>query len=129
MIVLSHEFCQAVSFLPALDAFVKRQSYRDPEDDRRSVIGGSRFTDFIAKHWQVDFEGWSVQSVISQGYENRRVSGWHLGTAKRFFRELKPSCWLRFSQVKELDIFCRRSLGYENHKEGYYNSIKITLRA
>lgn len=117
------------NLLPYLDAFVKRQAYQDLEDYDRSFIGGSKFTDFISKYWQIDFEGWSVNSPVPQGYNDRIVTGWNLGTAKRFLRELRPSVLSLCSPQKTIDIFCRLSLGNENQKEWYYKYRKITVEA
>lgn len=117
------------NLLPYLDALVKRQTYRDLEDYDRSFVGGSKFTDFISQHWQIDFEGWSVNSEIPSGYRDRIVTGWNLGTAKRFLRELRPSFLPFLEPQKTIDIFCRLSLGNENQKEWYYNYRKISLES
>lgn len=118
------------NLLPYVDHFLKRQRYKNCEEYKRHFIGGSMLTDFIARQWQFDFEGWYVGSEIPEGYENRITSGWNLGTAQRFKQALrKPRFGFRRRPVKEIDIFCRLSLGQEHQKEWYYKYRIAALEA
>lgn len=118
------------NLLPYVDRLLKRQSYQNFEDYKKPFIGGSKLTDFMAKHWHLDFEKWYVGSEIPQGYEDRIMLGWNLGTAKPFMRGLqKPWMSLCPPVKKNIDLFCRMSLGYENKKEWYYEYRKIALQA
>ena len=105
--------------LPYVDRFLKRQSYKDLDEYKRQFIGGSMFTDFLANQKKLNFEGWHLGSEIPEGYDERIIPGWNLGTAKRFMKALrKPLFWNRRPR-KNLDIFCRLSLGCEKKKEWY----------
>ncbi len=105
--------------LPYVDRFLKRQCYKNLGEYKHPFIGGSMFTDFLAKHWQFDFQGWYVGSDIPEGYEHRIIPGWNLGTAKRFQQELQKPFYRFRHPIKEIDIFCRLSLGTENKQEWY----------
>lgn len=118
------------NLLPYVDLLLKRQCYQNFEDYYQPFIGGSRLTDFIAKHWNLDFEKWYVGSEIPKGYEDRVMLGWNLGTAKPFARALqKPLFSLCPPPKKSIDLFCRMSLGHKNKKEWYYDYRKIALQA
>lgn len=105
--------------LPYVDWFVKRQVLKDLDEYKKHLIGGSTFTDFVARHWGWDFTQWHVGSDIPEGCEHKILSGWNLGTAKRFQQALsKPKFWFN-RPTKNIDIFCRLSLGSNQNKEWY----------
>lgn len=117
------------NLLPYVDRFLKRQRYKNLEEYKRHFIGGSMLTDFLARQWQFDLDGWYVSSEIPEGYEERIASGWNLGTAKRFQQALRKPIFRFRRPVKEIDIFCRLSLGHENKKEWYYQYRLAALEA
>lgn len=123
-LILIDPFAQAstkyFNLLPYVDRFLKRQRYKNIEDYKQHYIGGSQFTDFVARKWNYNFEGWYVGSDVPSGYENRIQLGWSLGTAKRFKKALFQPQFNWFRPKKTLDIFCRLSLGSETKKEWYY---------
>ncbi len=106
--------------LPYVDHFLKRQCYKDLELYRKTFIGGSLFTDFLAKHWNLDFSQWYVGSELPEDSINKIIPGWNLGTAKKFKQSLlrRPPFGLN-KQKKKIDIFCRLSLGDTSKKEWY----------
>lgn len=117
------------NLLPYVDWFLKRQRYKNLNEYKKKFIGGSMFTDFLANHWQYDFDDWYVGSEVPEGYENRIISGWNLGTAKKFKDELFSwKLWQR-SFEKDVDIFCRMSLGNANKKEWYFNYRATSIEA
>ena len=107
------------NLLPYVDRFLKRQRLEELNDYHSKLIGGSKFTDFIARQWGFDLDNWSVDSKISHDYQDRIISGWNLGTSKKYKQELeKPKFWFN-SYKKNIDIFCRLSLGSNKKKEWY----------
>jgi len=104
--------------LPYVDRFLKRQRPRDLSEYRQGFIGGSRFIAAIAESG-IELNGWSVSSQVSPAYEHRIATGWNLGTARRFRRELLPRFGFRHTYAKNIDIFCRMSLGTQQQKEWY----------
>src|SRR5262249_21746269 len=76
------------SLLPYVDRLLKRQRYKNMEDYKKSYIGGTMFTDYLAKEWHLDLGGWYVGSKIPAGYEDRIVSGWNLGASTNFRKML-----------------------------------------
>lgn len=108
------------NLLPYVDWFLKRQRYQDVNEYKRHFIGGSMFTDFLANQWHYNFEEWYVGSEVPEGYENRIISGWNLGLAESFKKELFRLKWWPIRPNKTFDIFCRMSLGKEGKKEWYY---------
>lgn len=107
------------NLLPYVDWFLKRQRLKDLSEYKQELIGGSAFTDFLAKEWGADFTQWYVGSKLPEGYEHRIVSGWNLGTAKRFKNLLTRSIFWPSRQVKNIDVFCRLSLGSKQKREWY----------
>lgn len=109
--------------LPYVDYFLKRQCYKDLETYRKHFIGGSSFTDFLAKHWQLDFSQWYVGSELSENNNDlhKIMPGWNLGTANKFKKSLFKKSILGFGKPpkKTIDIFCRLSLGNTNKNEWY----------
>ena len=72
-------------------------------------------TDFLARNYDYDLEGWDVSSNVSPSYINRIHSGWNLGTAKKFKKQIDSPNWFQqFNPKKTIDIFCRLSLGKSN---------------
>jgi hypothetical protein len=109
------------NLLPYVDRLLKRQRYKNLEDYKKSYVGGTMFTDYLASKWHLDLNGWHVGSKIPIGYEERIISGWNLGTSKNFRNILldqSPSG--RRSHTKNIDVFCRLSLGSQAKKEWYY---------
>ncbi|GFE70026.1 glycosyltransferase [Chroococcus sp. FPU101] len=115
--------------LPYVDVFLKRQCYKNLDDYQQSYIGGSQFTDFLAKQWQFDFSNWFVGSEVNAKYLERIQSGWNLGTSEQFIKSLKPPLFRKNSFNKELDIFCRLSLASSQKKEWYYHYRQTALEA
>jgi hypothetical protein len=109
------------NLLPYVDRFLKRQRLANLNEYHLDLIGGSTFTEFVAQQWGFDFSNWSVKSQISEGYEDRIYSGWNLGAAKKYKQELqKPKFWFNSSKKeKEIDVFCRLSLGTNTKKKWY----------
>ncbi|MDY6936576.1 MAG: glycosyltransferase [Cyanobacteriota bacterium] len=106
--------------LPYVDVLLKRQRFRDLNDYKREFVGGNEFIEFIARHWNIDLEGWSVSSEVPEGYEHRIASGWSLGTARRFRKALRPPLFFPKRPIsKKLDVFCRLSLGHKRKQEWY----------
>lgn len=114
--------------LPYVDRFVKRQRPRDLHEYRQEFIGGSRFTEFIAKSG-VELNGWSVSSQVPPDRQERIVTGWSLGTATRFRRALLPRFGFRRRYAKTLDVFCRLSLGTHHKQEWYCQYRKGAVKA
>lgn len=115
--------------LPYVDKFLKRQMYQNFDDYQQDFMGGSRLTEFMATHFQINLDTWYVGSEIPRGYEDRISLGWNLGTAKTFVRQLqKPFLSLCPTPKKTIDLFCRMSLGHEHNKEWYYEYRKIALK-
>lgn len=104
--------------LPYVDRFLKRQRSRDLNEYQQSFIGGSRLLNSIAESG-IELNGWSVSSEVPQAYEHRIATGWNLGTARRFRRQLLPRFGFRRTYAKNIDIFCRMSLGTQQQKEWY----------
>src|SRR6185369_7049688 len=67
------------NLLPYVDRLLKRQRYKSVEDYKKSYVGGTMFTDYLAREWNLDLGGWHIESKIPAGYEERIVSGWNLG--------------------------------------------------
>ncbi|MEM9219553.1 MAG: glycosyltransferase [Cyanobacteria bacterium P01_F01_bin.150] len=107
------------NILPYVDFFLKRQCLRDIDQYKEDFIGGSTMTDFIAKTWSYDFDGWHVGSCVPDEHKNRVIPGWNLGTAKKYKKLLTYPKIFRFRQKKNIDIFCRLSLGYKKNREWY----------
>ncbi|NET58106.1 MAG: glycosyltransferase family 1 protein, partial [Symploca sp. SIO2E6] len=106
--------------LPYVDCLLKRQRMKDLSEYKQQFIGGSMFTDFVAKQSDFDLNGWSVASEVPEGYEDRIATGWNLGTARRFVKVLRPPVfWPKRPEVKDIDIFCRLALGSQQKKEWY----------
>ncbi|MDJ0508370.1 MAG: glycosyltransferase [Crocosphaera sp.] len=107
--------------LPYVDYFLKRQCYKDLETYRKNFVGGSSLTDFLAKHWNLDFSQWYVGSELSEDNIHKIMSGWNLGSAKKFKQSLFRKSILGFGKTakKTIDIFCRLSLGNTNNNEWY----------
>lgn len=100
------------NLLPYVDLFLKRQRYSNLENYHKKFLGGTILTDFLANKYDYDLEGWDVSSYVSESYINRIHSGWNLGTAKKFKRQIESPNWLKgFQPQKTIDIFCRLSLG------------------
>lgn len=123
-LIFMDPFAQASSnffnVLPYVDAFLKRQHLKDVQQYHNQFIGGNAFTDFLAKRFQFDFSDWSVGSPIPRGYEHRIVAGWNLGTANRFRKALHQNLWSTLRRPrKDIDVFCRLSLGSQTKKEWY----------
>lgn len=117
------------NLLPHVDWFLKRQRYKDVTEYKRHFTGGSMFTDFLANQWDYNFDGWYVGSEVPEGYEHRIISGWNLGLAKSFKKQLlKPKLFLRHPK-KSFDIFCRMSLGKKGKKEWYYEYRSTAVQA
>lgn len=112
--------------LPYVDWFVKRQRYCNLDLYQKKFIGGSLLTDYLAKEWQLDLADWFVGSEIPDNCQHKIIAGWNLGTAKKFRDQLMPNFFISFYPLKNLktekdiDIFCRLSLGSNNKKEWYY---------
>lgn len=104
--------------LPYVDRFLKRQRSLDLSEYQKGFIGGSQFTASIAESG-IELNNWSVSSAVSKAYEHRIVTGWSLGTARRFRRALSPRFGFSRRYPKHLDIFCRMSLGTQQQKEWY----------
>ncbi|MBF2020507.1 MAG: glycosyltransferase family 1 protein [Hydrococcus sp. C42_A2020_068] len=124
-IVFIDPFAQVTSnyfnVLPHVDYFLKRQRYKNLDEYQRSFIGGSMFTDFLARELELDFSQWHVGSQVPKQYQHRIVSGWNLGSAKQFKQKLQTPSWFEFWQpAKEIDIFCRLSLGPSREGDWYY---------
>ncbi|ACK67826.1 hypothetical protein PCC8801_3877 [Rippkaea orientalis PCC 8801] len=117
--------------LPYVDKFLKRQCYKNRQDYHQKFIGGSRFTHFLANTWNLDFEQWYVGSEVPQGYEERIMPGWNLGTAKRYKKALQRSKGWLWSRLhpKNIDVFCRMSFGNRDNKEWYYEYRKSAIDA
>jgi hypothetical protein len=108
------------NLLPYVDWFLKRQILKDISKYNQQLIGGSPFTDFLANQQGFELGEWSVESEIPEGYENRITTGWNLGTANRFKKALlKKRFWFSRPVVKDIDIFCRLSLGSQQKQEWY----------
>ena len=117
------------NLLPYVDRFLKRQCLADLEEYDLKSIGGSTFTEFVARQWQADFSNWSIDSKIPDGYQDRISSGWNLGTAKKYRQQLqKPKFWSR-NYKKEIDVFCRLSLGSNKKKEWYCEYRQASVKA
>lgn len=113
--------------LPYVDYFLKRQCYKDLELYKKKFIGGSLFTDFLAKHWNLDFSKWYVGSQLPENNIHKIIPGWNLGTAKKFKQSLfrKHILGLGFGKRKKtIDIFCRLSLG-DTSKNEWYTQYRI----
>lgn len=106
------------NILPHVDWFLKRQCLKDPNKYKQQFVGGTMFTDFIAKQWGWDLDGWNVSSQIQSDYSPKLTTGWNLGTAHRFLKALfPPAFW--FHSARDIDIFCRLSLGSMQQQEWY----------
>ena len=119
------------NLLPYVDKFLKRQCYKNLQNYYQEFVGGSMFTDYLAKQWGLDFESWQVGSQVTTGYETRIMAGWNLGTAKKYKKQLKRSkgwIWSRL-HPKKIDVFCRMSLGSRDKKEWYYEYRKAAIEA
>lgn len=106
--------------LPYVDYFLKRQRYQNLDEYQNDFIGGSKFTDFLATQWKFDLSNWYTGSKVSSEFQDKIKTGWNLGTAQRFKKELlrKPLFGMG-NHKKEIDIFCRLSLGKNNNDEWY----------
>jgi hypothetical protein len=101
--------------LPYVDSLLKRQRYRDLQKYRQDFEGGTMFTEFLAKEWDFDLQGWEVSSKVHESFLARITTGWNLGIAKRFMRQIqKPQLLNIFEPAKTIDIFCRISVGQRN---------------
>lgn len=103
------------NLLPYVDYFLKRQRYSHLENYHKNFLGGTMLTDFLARNYDYDLEGWDVSSNVSPSYINRIHSGWNLGTAKKIKKQIDSPNWFQqFNPKKTIDIFCRLSLGKSN---------------
>jgi hypothetical protein len=118
------------SVLPYVDWFLKRQRFKNLTDYTKEYAGGTMLTDFLVKQWGIDLEGWSVNSKIPAGYEHRIVTGWNLGLSKGFRQVLlsKSLYLFRGTVKKDVDIFCRLSLGPQDRKEWYSRYREIAIK-
>ncbi|MBF2075582.1 MAG: glycosyltransferase family 1 protein [Synechococcales cyanobacterium C42_A2020_086] len=105
--------------LPYVDRFVKYQRLKDVSLYPQ-LVGGTMITDFLAKHMGYELNGWSVTSEIPAGTEHRIVTGWNVTLIDRFKKALfaRPRFW-RPQPKKDIDIFCRLSLGHKDQLEWY----------
>lgn len=90
--------------LPYVDVFLKRQCYKNLDDYKQSYIGGSKYTDFLAKQWQLDFSNWFVGSEVNEKYLERIQPGWGLGTSQKYVKSLQPPLFGR-NFFKKKSIF------------------------
>lgn len=106
--------------LPYVDRLVKRQCLSNRTDYKRQFVGGNELIEFIAQHWDIDIDGWFVGSEVPDGCEDRIVSGWSLGTARRFRKALQPPRFFpKRPMTKDIDVFCRLALGHKHKQEWY----------
>jgi hypothetical protein len=104
--------------LPYVDWFLKYQALKDVSEYKREYAGGTIITDFLVKEWGFDLNGWHVGSTVPDGYENRIATGWSVGVDERFKTELcRHHLWPH--PRKDIDIFCRVSLGAGPNLEWY----------
>lgn len=108
------------NLLPYVDRLLKYQRLKDISQYKQQFIGGTMLTDFLAKHWQSDLDGWHVGSKVPEGYEHRIDTGWNVGIDKRFKRAMYWPLLRYFRpKVKDIDVFCRLSFGSQHQLEWY----------
>jgi Glycosyl transferases group 1 len=107
--------------LPHVDWLVKYQCLKDLSEYQQDFVGGTKLTDYLVQQLGYDLEGWSVGSKVPKAYEQRIVAGWNLGIDPRWRWRLSCSRWLSFlpQRRKDIDIFCRLSLGGLEQQEWY----------
>jgi hypothetical protein len=107
--------------LPYVDCFLKYQRLKDVSQYRQKFIGGGMFTDYLAREWHYDLQGWNVGSEVPEGYEHRIATGWNFATAKRFQDALNPPLLSKLNPPtkKTIDVFCRLSFGLSGKLEWY----------
>lgn len=111
--------------LPAVDRFLKRQRLKNLDDYSTSFAGGTVFTDFLVRHCGYSLDDWSVESDVPQGFVDRIETGWNLGTSDRFRKVLLARrSWFSRPPKKEVDIFCRLSVG-SSQKQEWYSQYRI----
>lgn len=127
-------FAQTTSYyfnlLPHVDWFLKRQRLENSDEYQQNFMGGFQSLEFMAKTFDLDLNGWDVSSDVPEGYENCITAGWSLGTAVRFYKQLKRP-WFSFKSKpkKEVDLFCRLSLGSKKKQEWYCYYRKAAVEA
>jgi hypothetical protein len=117
--------------LPYVDWFLKYQRLKYLNDYYQEYIGGTIITDYLAKTWGIELNGWHVGSPVPQGYADRIMTGWSVGLDKRFKQALfRFSPWGKIRPiVKDIDVFCRMSLGSIHNQEWYGKYRKMAIAA
>jgi hypothetical protein len=119
------------SVLPYVDWFLKYQRLKHLDDYQRNYIGGTIITDYLAQDWGIELNGWHVGSPVPQGFEHRIITGWSVGIDKRFKKALfRFSPWEKIHPiVKDIDVFCRVSLGSVHNREWYGKYREMAIAA
>lgn len=106
--------------LPYVNVFVKYQGLKDNQEYKKNLLGGTITTDFLAREWGYDLEDWHVGSEVPAGYERRIISGWGVGSDRRFKQAmLNPLFRLARRRRKTIDVFCRVTVGSVKKLEWY----------
>lgn len=117
--------------LPHVDLYVKKQVLRDRRAYDRDWDGGMPLSDFVARTYQHDLNGWWFGSKVPEGYHDRLFVGWNLSTA----RHLRRSLLLSVARVRPrwgertLDAHYRVSLGKSEPKDWYTVHREAMLKA
>lgn len=115
--------------LPEVDFFLKRQCYRDRSRYYEDLKGGMMLTHYLATEQGYDIADWHVGSTVPDGYADRILPGWSLGTSKQFRSLLLRPSLLAPNTRKKFDIFCRMSLGSKDNKEWYFKYRSSAIKA
>lgn len=116
--------------LPSVDWFLKYQGLKDINEYKQHHVGGTIITDYLARELHIELDGWHVGSEVPDGYEKRIISGWNVGIDKRFKKQLiKAPIWRLVPKKKDIDVFCRVSLGSIHKQEWYIKHRIMGLKA
>lgn len=106
--------------LPYVDWFLKYQCLKNLADYQQNFAGGTRLTDYLVRQMGYDLGGWAVESPVDRAYEQRIVAGWNLGIDRRWQRRLQCARWRNWlPPQRNIDVFCRLSLGGLHQQEWY----------
>lgn len=106
--------------LPYVDHLVKYQAYRDPATYQRDMIGGTLFTDYLAREQGFAMDGVNLGSRVDPRHAKRLMLGSYFNLTQRLHAQLRvPRVWPFYPARRDVDVVCHVSIGKRGDNSYY----------